>query len=267
VARTLKLILEYDGTAYCGWQRQSGSAAGGAPSIQGVLERVIAEIAGESVEVVGAGRTDAGVHAYGQVASLTTTSRIPAGRIPAAINARLPLDIRVLEAAEAPDGFHARYDAVARTYRYTILSRPVASALLRHRAYHTPEPLDVEAMQRALIPFLGAHDFSAYRGAGSPTRTTECTVLAVGCDRDGSLVHVTFAADRFLRHMVRILVGTLLRVGTGRLAEDAPAQYLADPDGARTGPKVLPNGLYLVRVDYGHPEGPGSPLPNLLRNL
>jgi tRNA pseudouridine38-40 synthase len=251
VVRTLKLVIEYDGTAYCGWQRQSGSAAGGAPSIQSMLERAVSEIAGEAVEVIGAGRTDAGVHAYGQVASLITTSRIPAGRFPAALNSRLPPDIRVLETTEAPDGFHARYDAVARTYRYTVLNRPAASALLRHRAYHVPEPLDIEAMQKALVPFLGRHDFSAYRGAGSPTPTTECTVMGAECARDGPLVHVVLRADRFLRHMVRILVGTMVRVGTGRLPEDAPAQYLADPDGRRTGPTVPPNGLYLIRVDYG----------------
>ena len=122
--RTLKLIVEYDGAGFCGWQRQRGSAAEGAPSVQATLERAVAEIAGEAVPVIGAGRTDAGVHALGQVASLVTSSRIPASRFPAALNAHLPPDIRVVAAEDAPDGFHARSDATARTYQYEILNRP-----------------------------------------------------------------------------------------------------------------------------------------------
>jgi tRNA pseudouridine38-40 synthase len=247
---TLRLVLEYDGTAYCGWQRQRGAAAGGPPSIQATLERAVSAITGEATQVIGAGRTDAGAHALGQVAHLTTSSRIRADRFPRALNAHLPPDIRVLHAEDAPDGFHARYDAISRTYRYEILNRPAPSALLRHRAYHVAEALDVEAMQRALGPFTGRHDFAAYRGAGSPTRTTLCTVAGVRCVGRGARVRLTITADRFLRHMVRMIVGTLVRVGTGRLAEDAPGAYLGDADNRRTGPTAPPQGLYLVGVEY-----------------
>ncbi|TMI81153.1 MAG: tRNA pseudouridine(38-40) synthase TruA [Bacillati bacterium ANGP1] len=253
--RTVRLVLEYDGTGYCGWQRQRGSAAGGAPSVQATLEAALRKATGVATPAVGAGRTDAGVHALGQVAHFTTHSRIPAARWPAALNARLPPDIRVLGAEEMPDGFHARFDAVSRTYRYEILNRPAPSALLRHRAYHVPEPLDVEAVRRALAAFVGRHDFVAYRGAGSPSRTTVCTLTAAGCARTGSRVRVWLTADRFLRHMVRMIVGTLVRVGTGRLPPDAPGAYLADRDNRRTGPTAPAHGLYLVRVEYG-PEGP-----------
>mgnify|MGYP001297515531 CR=1 FL=1 len=256
--RTLKLTVEYDGAGYCGWQRQRGSAAEGSPSVQATLEGALAEVAGEPVPVIGAGRTDAGVHALGQVASLSTSSRIPAARFPAALNAHLPTDVRVVEAAEMPEGFHARYDAVARTYRYEILNRPGPSALLRGLAYHVPEPLDVGAMRTAAAPFAGRHDFVAYRGVGSPTRTTICAVSAVAVEtaEDGASdlaygrVRINITADRFLRHMVRMITGTLIRVGLGRLPVSAPGEFLADPDNRRTGPTAPAHGLYLVRVDY-----------------
>jgi tRNA pseudouridine38-40 synthase len=257
--RTLKVAVEYDGTGYCGWQRQRGSAAAGPPSVQATLERAIAEVAGEPVPVTGAGRTDAGVHALGQVASFATTSRIPAARFPAALNAHLPPDVRVVAAEDVPEGFHARYDAVARTYRYEILNRPGPPALLRGLVYHVPEPLDVGAMRRAAAPLAGSHDFVAYRGVGSPTRTTICRVgaLAVSAaDGDlaaggpGARVSIVITADRFLRHMVRMITGTLIRVGLGRLSVEAPEAFLADPDNRRTGPTAPPHGLYLVRIDY-----------------
>jgi tRNA pseudouridine38-40 synthase len=255
--RTLKLIVEYDGAGFCGWQRQRGSAAEGAPSVQATLEQAIAEIAGEAVSVIGAGRTDAGVHALGQVASLVTGSRIPASRFPAALNAHLPPDVRVVLAEDMPDGFHARYDAVARTYRYEILNRPGPSALLRGLVHHVPEPLDVGAMRTAATAFAGRRDFAAYRGIGSPTRTTICSVGVIAVEAGGGgeafplpRVGIVITADRFLRHMVRMITGTLIRVGLGRLPPEAPGEFLGDPDNRRTGPTAPAHGLYLVRVDY-----------------
>lgn len=258
--RTLRLVVEYDGTGYRGWQRQRGSAASQAPSVQATLESALRQVTGEPIRVVGAGRTDAGVHAWGQVASFVTESRIPTERFPAALNAHLPADVCVVEAQEAPAGFHARFDAVSRTYRYLILNRPAPSALLRDRAYHVPEPLDVEAMRAALAPLVGRHDFAAYRGVASATRTTVCTILEAEVKRVGSRVALTVTADRFLRHMVRMLVGTLVRVGTGRLPPEAPAAFLGDGDSRRTGPTLPPYGLYLVRVDYP-PSGLRRALP------
>ncbi len=248
--RTLKLVMEYDGTGYCGWQRQSGSAAEGAPSIQATLEAAIRDIAGEPAEVVGAGRTDAGVHALGQVARFATTSRIPADRLPAALNVHLPPDIRVLEAHEVAEAFHPRYDAVARTYRYDILNRPAPSALDRLRAYHIPEPLDAGAMGEALAPFPGRHDFAAYQAAGSRPKTTVCTVREAAWVREGNRLSLVITADRFLRHMARTLVGTMVRVGTGRLPGGAPGEFLSDPDNQRTGPTAPAHGLYLLKVEY-----------------
>ena len=248
--RIIKLTVEYDGTAYCGWQRQQRTAAAGPPSIQATLEAAVHNLTGERTPVVGAGRTDAGVHAYGQVAHFTTAGRMHAERFAQALNAHLPADIRVLRAAEMQAGFHARFDARSRSYRYEILNRPAPSALLRHRAYHVPEPTDVQAMRRALAPLAGRHDFAAYRASGSQTRTTVCTILAADCRRKGSRLWITITADRFLRHMVRLIVGTLVRFGTARLPEDAPAAYLLDRASRRSGPAVPAHGLYLLRVDY-----------------
>ena len=255
--RTLKLTVEYDGAGYCGWQRQRGSAAEGAPSVQATLERAVAEIAGEQIPVIGAGRTDAGVHALGQVASLVTGSRIPAVRFAAALNARLPPDVRVVAAEDVPDGFHARYDAAARTYRYEILNRPGPPALLRGLVHHVAAPLDIGAMSAAAAPLAGRHDFVAYRGAGSPTRTTVCSVGSILVEsgngaqaEDAARVRIVITADRFLRQMVRMIAGTLIRVGLGRLPASAPGEFLADLDNRRTGPTAPPHGLYLVRIDY-----------------
>ena len=247
--RTLRLVIEYDGTGYCGWQRQD-TAVSRAPSIQATLEAAAREITGERVDVVGAGRTDAGVHAWGQSAHLVTSSRIPAARVPGALNAHLPPDIRVLEARDMPAGFHARFDAISRTYRYDVLNRLAPSALLRHRVHHVSEPLDLETMQRALAPFLGPHDFAAYSGAGSQPKTTVCNVREAAWRRHDDLIVLEITADHFLRHMVRMLVGTLLRVGRRRLAPEAPAAFLGDSDNARTGPTAPAHGLYLVRVEY-----------------
>jgi len=265
LGRILRLRLEYDGTAYCGWQRQRGAAVARPPSVQATVEAAVAAVTGEAVRVVGAGRTDAGVHALGQVAHCTTGCRIAARRLSGAFNAYLPPDVRVLHVEDAALGFHARFDARARTYRYEILNRPAPPALLRNRVYHVAEPLDVDAMRRALVPLLGAHDFTAYRGAGSAARTSACTLEAAEIVRRGCQIHVTITADRFLRHMVRMIVGSLVRVGTGRLSVAAPGEYLHDRDNRRTGPTAPAHGLYLVRVDYGERSKPepagGEPSP------
>ncbi|MBI4279899.1 MAG: tRNA pseudouridine(38-40) synthase TruA [Armatimonadetes bacterium] len=243
--RTLKLTLEYDGTRYAGWQRQLG-----APTIQAALERAVAAVTGEAPRVIGAGRTDAGVHALGQVAAVRTGSRIPVDRWPAALNAHLPDDIVVLAAEDAPESFHPRYDARSRTYRYVVLNRPLPSALLRHHSYHVPRPLDVTRMAQAFALLRGRHEFDAYRAVGSSPRTTWCTVLHTYVREDRGMVIFTIEADRFLRHMVRIMVGTLLRVGSGALPPDAVARLLEAKDNQPTGPTVPARGLFLVRVAY-----------------
>lgn len=245
VSRNVALTIEYDGAGFSGWQRQAHR-----PSVQGEIERAIRAVTREDVNLIGAGRTDAGVHALGQVANVHIRSRIRADRFPGALNAHLPATIRVLAAWDAPADFHARYSATGRIYRYAILNRPAPSAILRGHALHVPPPLDVQAMQDALAPLLGTHRFTAFRGVGSGERTTECTMRRAVVARRGDTILLTFEADRFLRHMVRLIVGTLLRVGQGKMPAAAVAQVLAAEDNRQAGPRVPPHGLFLVTVTY-----------------
>ncbi len=243
--RRLALVLEYDGTAYAGWQRQPS-----APTIQAALEAALASLLQSPCPVVGAGRTDAGVHAFGQVAHCDTGSALPPGRIRDALNALLPRDIVVRDVVAVAPDFHARRDARLRIYRYALLVRPRPSALLRRYAHHVAGPLDLDAMQAAAALLAGRHDFAAFRVAGTATLSTICTVRVARLERRGDLVIVTVAADRFLRQMVRRIVGTLLAVGRGSLAPGAVAAMLKRMDHEHAGAAAPPNGLYLVRVVY-----------------
>ena len=250
--RTLRLLVEYDGTRYAGWQRQSA-----VPSVQGALEDAARSLFQAPTGVVGAGRTDAGVHALAQVAHLITESRLPVERIQAGLNALLPDDIIVHDVVEVLPGFHARRDARLRIYRYVVLARSRPSALLRRYAFHVPLPLDLDAMRAAAAHLVGRHDFAAFRVAGTKTATTICTVTALRVERRDDNLVFTVAADRFLRQMVRRAVGTLLRVGKGELAADAVRAILESGDNQRAGPAAPAHGLYLVHVAYDA-RGPAS---------
>lgn len=243
--RNIKLTIEYDGTDFSGWQRQSKR-----PSIQGEIQRAIQAVTREHVNVIGAGRTDAGVHALGQVANFTTVSRIRTDRFPAALNAHLPETIRILHAADVASDFHARYSATGRTYRYVILNRRAPSAILRRHAWHVPQPLDVDAMQRSAAAVIGTHAFTAFRGVGSDERSTVCDLRTAEVARKDEMVILTFEADRFLRHMVRMLTGTLVYVGLGKLPANEVGRILASEDNRRAGQRAPAHGLFLVKVTY-----------------
>ncbi|MCL6553296.1 MAG: tRNA pseudouridine(38-40) synthase TruA [Firmicutes bacterium] len=248
------MTIAYDGTHFAGWQRQRR-----ARTVQAVLESAIEQVTGRRAAMRASGRTDAGVHALGQVAHLVTASRLPAERIHSGLNALLPPDVVVRAVDEAPPGFHARRDARWRAYGYLILARPLPSALLRRYAHHVPEPLDLDAMQAAATALVGRHDFAAFRVAGTATRTTECTVTEVAVSRRGAFVVITVVADRFLRQMVRRMVATLLQVGRGALPPGAVGALLAAGDPARVPPAAPPGGLYLLGVSYqAAPPGAGT---------
>lgn len=247
--RTLKLTLAYDGTEYEGWQYQPDK-----PTVQGTLERAWHAVSGESLRITASGRTDAGVHALGQVASFRTESRLATDVIARAMNAELPQDIAVLAVEEMPPGFHAIRDAVRKRYRYTIHNAPVRDPFRRRYAWHVYRPLDVEAMQRAAEPLRGTHDFRSFESQWPNRATSVRTVYVLdvrrGAENERDSVHFDIEADGFLYNMVRSIVGTLVEVGRGAQAESWPAEVLAALDRRVAGKTAPPQGLFLVRVDY-----------------
>lgn len=243
--RRFKVTVEYDGTDFAGFQYQVGQR-----SVQAELERAILRLTGQSVRVDGAGRTDAGVHALGQVVSFGADTRIPRERLPFALNSVLPKDVRAVRAEEVDVHFHARFSAKSRAYVYVILNRAQPSALFGRYTCHYPYPLDIAAMQEAARRLLGTQDFAAWANAtaevGSTVRTlSRCDVRSVR-----SFVLVRMEANAFLRGMVRTMVGTLLQVGSGRRTPEEIDAITQSRDRARAGPSAPAHGLCLVRVRY-----------------
>lgn len=243
--RTLKLVLEYDGSNYCGWQVQEHE-----PTVQGVLEQALAKILGQRVRVQGAGRTDAKVHALGQVASVGTASTLPTETLRSALNSVLPRDVVVHQVQEVPPDFHARYSAEGKTYTYRILNRSVRSPLRLRYVWHVARPLDIERMTEAMGALVGRHDFSSFRAAGSEVQSSVRTITALSLDRQEDEIVLRCSANGFLRHMVRNIVGTLVEVGSGRRAPQDMKRILAARDRRLAGVTAPPQGLYLVKVQY-----------------
>ena len=247
--RTIKLTLAYDGAAYAGWQVQSKRN-----SIQGVVEAAIAKITGKPTRLTASGRTDAGVHALGQVVAFRTNSRLAPEVLMRALNAELPRDIAVLDASEAPEGFHATLSAKRKRYRYLIYDGPVRDVFRRGTAWHCPRKLDAEAMHRAAQALRGTHDFSSFQTQGSPRKSPVRTIYEIsvrrGFDGDPHLVAIEIEADGFLYNMVRAIVGSLARVGLHARSEDWIGNVLAARDRRAAGPTAPPHGLFLVEVKY-----------------
>ncbi len=242
---TFKLTLEYDGTNYHGWQIQPNL-----PTIQGTIEAAIRKVAQHDVDVIGAGRTDAGVHALGQVAHFSTTSQLMAEEWHRALNGLLPPDIAVLAVEQVPEAFHARFSAKSKLYRYQILTRVHRSALSRSKVLHYPHPLDLAAMQEAARALVGTHDFSSFQGSPTDTDNPVCTITHLTIEQFGDEIRCEVEANRLLKQMVRAIVGTLLEVGRGKLKAGDVAAILAAKDRTKAGPTAPAHGLYLVRVDY-----------------
>ncbi len=254
--RTIKLTLEYDGTDYVGWQLQPNG-----PSIQAELEKALSKLLKEPVRITGSGRTDAGVHAEGQVASFTTTKSVPLRAFVAGVNSLLPEDIAVRAAEEREPGFDARRSARGKIYRYRILNRPTRSPLWRRTAWELFRPLDVAAMQAAAPALLGRHDYSAFRASDCCARTTVREVRQARIERAGELIEVHLEATAFLKHMVRNIVGTLVEVGLGKREPGSLAQLLEGRDRTRAGVTAPAHGLCLVEVFYPPAGAPPSELP------
>lgn len=241
----LKLTIEYDGTAFHGWQVQPGL-----PTIQGILQDTAKRISGEEVHIAGAGRTDAGVHALGQVANFRTGKELSPDKWQRAFNSLLPPDIVVRRAETVPDGFDARRSAKQKTYRYSILNAPHPSALDRHWLLHVPGPLELAPMEEAGASLLGEHDFSSFRAANGDSPNQVRRVYQAFFLSEGNRLQFVITGNGFLKHMIRIVVGTLLDVGRGRLTPGAFWEILQSKDRQRAGRTAPAHGLCLMQVSY-----------------
>lgn len=244
--RTLKLTLAYDGTAYVGWQRQLNGL-----SVQQVIEEACAPlVGGVAPTVAGASRTDAGVHASGQVASVNLDCDLAVDAVMRALNVRLPADIRVLAVEEARPGFHARFEAAGKSYRYRMSMAPVLSPFDRFSVWHAPEPKRLDWMQQAAAALVGRHDFLSFQARGAFVRETVRTLDRVQVTQTNDELVVECAGDGFLRHMVRIIAGTLAEVGTGLRPPASMADVLQARDRRVAGATAPAHGLTLINVRY-----------------
>jgi len=245
--RNIKLIVEYDGTNYHGWQSQAGT---GQPTIQDTLDRAIRTLIGEDVKILSSGRTDAGVHAFGHVSNFKTGSRIPSGAWAPALNHLLPYDIRVLASEDVAKDFHARYSALGKIYMYRILNKPQPTALYRNYAWHVPKRLNVKKMRFAASALKGKHDFSTFRSSGCTAKSPIRTIQSVVVKKTKDFVEIWVEADAFLQYMMRNIAGTLVEVGLGRFVPEDVKRMLILCDRTTAGRTAPPQGLYLVKVIY-----------------
>jgi tRNA pseudouridine38-40 synthase len=243
--RRIALGLEYDGSCHCGWQSQPNGQ-----SIQDALQTALGQLAGVAVPVIAAGRTDAGVHALGQVVHFDAPVDRPITAWVRGTNRFLPNSIRVLWAAPVAPGFHARFSASSRSYTYALIATRIEPAVLRHAAGWTHYTLDVERMDQAISLLLGTHDFSSFRAAQCQAKTPIKTLYQARVEKVGAIIRIDVRADAFLHHMVRNIVGALVWIGQGKRDVQWMAELLAQCDRSRAAPTFMPNGLYLTGVGY-----------------
>lgn len=256
MARRIKVTIQYDGSAYHGWQFQPSGT-----TIQGIIQDCIYQVTGERVRVVGAGRTDAGVHAIEQVAAFDVRSSMNISVIKRALNALLPSDVRVVHVEEVTADFHPRYSARGKCYVYLIANMKDVPVFVRGYAWRVKEPLNLEAMRAASAHLLGRHDFSSFRAAGCASKHPLRTIREIGIERlceapflcgglKGEFIRISVEADAFLRHMVRTIVGTLVEVGRGNLRSEMVGDILERKERRLAGPTAPPQGLFLKKIFY-----------------
>lgn len=244
--QNFKITVEYDGGAYHGWQRQKKDA-----TIQQAIERALYRMTQKPVILIGAGRTDAGTHARGQVANFKVDTQLAPEIFHKGLNSLLPEDIVITECVRVDLSFHARYDVKSKIYQYRILNRPLPAALGRQYAWFIPQPLNVEAMKKALVRLVGMHDFKSFEGSGSPRSHTVRHVLHADLvEKDNGYLVLGIEANGFLRYMVRNIVGTLVLVGRGKLSPEDFAAILASKNRDKAGPTAPSHGLFLMEVRY-----------------
>ena len=243
--RNIKLTIEYDGKDFNGWQKQPNKL-----NIQGEIERAIENVTGEKVKLIASGRTDAGVHALGQVANFKTNSKMAIEKIPIAINSQVKKSIRIKNAEEVDENFHSRFNCKRKTYRYVIDNSKYGTAIYRNISYHMPIKLNVEEMKKAIKYFEGKHDFKAFKSSGTSSKSSVRTIYSAQILVEGDNIGIDLTGNGFLYNMVRIIAGTLVDVGLGKIkAEDIP-KIIEGKDRTKAGKTLPPQGLMLIRVDY-----------------
>ncbi len=243
--QNIKLILQFDGSAYHGWQKQKNAV-----TIQEIIERALFDITGEEVTVTGCGRTDSGVHAKGYVCNFKTGASIPPERFAYALDARLPEDIVCIASGAVDMNFDAKRSAKAKKYTYLILNSEFPDVFLRNRSWHYKYPLDIIKMQNAAKYFVGEHDFVGFASSGYTVKTTVRTIYSLEVSQKGDLIQIDVCGNGFLYNMVRIITGTLLFCGAGRIEADSIPEIIISRDRSRAGITAPPGGLYLSEVFY-----------------
>jgi len=243
--RNIKLTIEYDGKDFNGWQKQPNRL-----NIQGEIERAIQIVTGETVELYASGRTDAGVHALGQVANFHMENDMRLEKIPLALNSQLKKSIRILSAEEVPNEFHSRYHCKKKTYCYHIYNGKYGTAIGRGYTYQFPLPLAIEKMQQAAKYLEGEHDFKAFKASGTSSKSSVRTIYKLTVSQEGNLIKITVTGNGFLYNMVRIISGTLVEVGLGKIAPEEVKEILAEGKRERAGKTLPAQGLFLMQVDY-----------------
>ena len=243
--RNIKLTIEYDGKDFSGWQKQPNKL-----NIQGEIERAIENVTGEKVELIASGRTDAGVHALGQIANFKTNSNIDLEKIPIAINSQVKKSIRIQKAEEVDDNFHSRFNCKKKTYRYIIDNSKYGSAIYRNISYHIPIKLNVEEMKKAIKYFEGEHDFKSFKSSGTSSKSSVRTIFKANIVTEGDSIAIDLTGNGFLYNMVRIIAGTLVDVGLGKIKADDIPKIIEAKDRTKAGKTLPPYGLMLLKVDY-----------------
>lgn len=244
--RNIKLVIEYDGKDFNGWQKQPTKL-----NIQGEIERAIMDITKEeNIELNASGRTDAGVHALGQVANFKTNSSMPVEKFPIAINNKVKKSIVIKSAEEVPERFHSRYNCKQKTYRYVINNSEYGSAIYRNQECHIPQRLNVDEMKKAIKYFEGEHDFKGFKASGTSSKNSVRKIYKTKIDVDGDRIFIELTGSGFLYNMVRIISGTLVDVGLGKIKSEEIPEIILSGDRTRAGKTLPPQGLFLVKVDY-----------------
>ena len=243
--KNVMLVIEYEGTNYSGWQRQVGQR-----TVEEEIEKALRKITKEETKLIGSGRTDAKVHAFGQVANFMTKSTIPASKFKYILNTRLPNDITIRESKEVDMDFHSRFSAKAKKYKYIIYKNKMPSALYRNFSYHISRNIDIERMRSASKEFIGTHDFTSFKGKRSVVKDAIRTIYKIEIQQNKDLIEITIVGKSFLRYMVRIIVGTLLEVGYGNLTREDVREIIASKNRINAKKTAEPQGLFLMKVYY-----------------